>query len=318
MTNSGLFVVAVQLVVAVPLVSQPLIDVRPQPAGSAASATPRYPVIRANSDLVLVSAIVTDRKGALVDGLPPGQFTVLEDNAPQRILSLSTDDVPCSVGVILDVSGSMRDKLQAASSAVREFLQLANPDDEGFLLTASTRPARLGSLTVDSATLQNKLIGATAEGATALVDTIYLGVTRMRSAHNGRRALLIVSDGMDNHSRYTRQELLRLVQEEDVQIHSIGMVTTSPARKAVELTEESKGLALLEDLADRGGGLSFRVANPDDILTAVTKISRAVRSEYVIAYRETNPDASGKWRTLQVKVNEPGLRVYARHGYYSR
>jgi len=281
-----------------------------------AAQTPAH-IIRADVNLVLVPTVVTDRKGATVIGLTRNNFTVLDNKVPQAISSLSSQDVPCSIGIVLDLSGSMRTKLEAATAAVRAFLATANPDDEIFVFTVGSRPRTLSDFTSDFATLQNRIAGATAGGDTALLDTVYMGLGRLRSARNGRGALLVVSDGMDNNSRYSKPELLRLVEESDVQIYTIGIADSPAWKKAIELTEQSRGLALLSDLAERSGGVSFRAVTTDDLAPAAVKIGRAIRDEYVIAYARPGVGNSGKWRSIQVKVTPPDLRAYSRRGYYA-
>ena len=300
------------------LFAQPLsLAVRAPKGLDGAVAEASMHVIRADVNLVLVPTVVTDRKGATVTGLSRDNFTVLEDRVPQSIVSLSNQDTPCSIGIVLDLSGSMRTKLQAATDALRAFLETANPEDEIFLLTVGSRPHSLSDFTADFATLQNRIVGAHADGDTALVDTVYMGLSRLRSARHGRRALLVVSDGMDNNSRYSRSELLRVVDESDVQIYTIGIADNPAWKKAIELTEQSRGLALLSDLADRSGGMSFKAVISDDVKPAALKIGRAIRNEYVIAYGATGVNNSGKWRSVQVKVNPSQLRAYARTGYYA-
>jgi Ca-activated chloride channel homolog len=293
---------------------QPLASIRP----ARKPESGLLKVIRADVGVVLVSAIVTDRKGVTVSGLTQDKFTILEDKVPQPILSFSREEAPCSVGVILDLSGSMRDKLPAATAAVRAFLKTANPEDESFLMAVGSRPESLLSFTDDVGTIQNSLRTARAVGSTALIDTVYLGLNRMRSARNARRALLIVSDGMDNNSRYSKAELLRTVQEQDVQIYTVGIAERPAGKKAIQLTEEARGLALLGDLADLSGGMSFTVVNSDGMLPAASKIGQAVREQYVVGYRQSDRDDSGKWHVIQLKINSPRLKVYARKGYYSR
>lgn len=300
------------------LFAQPLsLAVRAPKGPDGAVAEASMHVIRADVNLVLVPTVVTDRKGATVTGLSRDNFTVLEDRVPQSIVSLSNQDTPCSIGIVLDLSGSMRTKLRAATDALREFLETANPEDEIFLLTVGSRPHSLSGFTADFATLQNRIVGSHADGDTALVDTVYMGLSRLRSARNRRGALLVVSDGMDNNSRYSKSELLRVVEESDVQIYTIGIADSPAWKKAIELTEQSRGLALLSDLADRSGGMSFKAVISDDVKPAALKIGRAIRNEYVIAYGATGVNNSGKWRSVQVKVNPSQLRAYARTGYYA-
>ena len=300
------------------LFAQPLsLAVRAPKGPGGAMGEASMHVIRADVNLVLVPTVVTDRKGATVTGLSRDNFTVLEDRVPQSIVSLSNQDTPCSIGIVLDLSGSMRTKLQAATDALREFLETANPEDEIFLLTVGSRPHSLSDFTGDFATLQNRIVGAHADGDTALVDTVYMGLSRLRSARHGRRALLVVSDGMDNNSRYSRSELLRVVEESDVQIYTIGIADSPAWKKAIELTEQSRGLALLSDLADRSGGMSFKAIISDDVEPAALKVGRAIRNEYVIAYSQAGVSNPGKWRRVQVKVSPSQFRAYARMGYYA-
>lgn len=313
MTINLWVVAATLLFAAVQLLAQPL----SLPAGAQSSAKRPGAVLRADVDLVLISAIVTDRNGATVNGLPRDKFTVLEDKVPQPIVSFSTEETACSVGVVLDLSASMHDRLPAAIGAVRAFLKTANPGDESFLLAVGTRPKSLLRLTGDFDAIGRRLIGAQTEGNTALVDTVYLGLHQMRSARFGRRALLIVSDGMDNQSRFSSAELLRSVREADVQIYTIGIAADAAGRKPIERAEEQSGLALLQDLAEHTGGLSYSVSQGDDILPVAARISEAIRNQYVVGYRQTVNGNSGKWRRLEVKVSLPHLRVYARRGYFA-
>jgi Ca-activated chloride channel homolog len=305
---------ATPLFAAMQLLSQPLsLPV----VGARSPARMPAAVLRADVDLVLISAIVTDRKGATVNGLQRDKFTVLEDKIAQPIVAFSTEEAPCSVGVVLDLSASMRDRLPAAISAVRAFLKTSNPGDESFLLAVGTRPKSLLRFTPDLDVIEQRLMGAQTEGNTALIDTVYLSLHQMRSARNGRRALLIVSDGMDNQSRYSASELLRRAQEADVQIHTIRIAADSNGQKPIERVEEQNGSALLQRLSEHTGGLSFSLSQPEDTVMAATKISEAVRNHYVVGYCRNGDRNSGKWRSLQVKVSIPNLRVYARRGYFA-
>lgn len=306
MSFGGLLCGPLSLLMAVPLLAQ---DNAKSPAPSR--------TIRADVDFVLVPTVVTDRKGSAITGLESNQFTILEDKVPQPIVSFSKEEVPCSVGVILDLSGSMRQKLPAATAAVRAFLDGFNPEDEIFLMAVSSRPESLLSFTDDVGSLHNRLLYARVEGNTALIDTVFLALHRMRAARNARKALFIVSDGMDNNSRYSKAELLRVVEEQDVSIHTIGVATRAPGKKPVELVEESRGLALMSDIANRSGGLNFTVVNAEDIRPATIKIGQAIRDQYVIGYHPAGRQDAGKWRSIQVKVTSPQMRAYARKGYYS-
>ena len=292
----------------------PQLDIRPTRVAAEAF---RAPDLRVDVDLVLLPVIVTNRSGAVVDGLDASSFTVLEDKAPKPIVSFGHEDMPCSVGIVVDLSGSMLGKTGVAAGAVHAFLDTANADDEAFLLTVSTRPDTLSGFTKDFGNLEYQLSQARSGGATALVDTIHLALERLHSAHNGHRALLIVSDGMDNHSRYSEPELLHFAEEADIQIYTIGMTPSTGNKKAIELTEERNGLAFLDHLADRSGGLSFTLASYENPVPVAAKIGRAIRDQYLIGYRPSSGEP-GTWRAVQVKVDVPQVRVSSRTGYLSR
>jgi len=277
----------------------------------------RAPDIHVDVDMVLLPVVVTNRGGAVVNGLPASSFTVLEDNAARPIVSFGSEDVPCSVGVIVDISGSMAGKTGLAADAMRAFFDTSNPEDEAFLLTVSTRPDTLSGFTNNFGNLQMQLSMARPGGATALVDTIQLALARLRGAHHSRRALLIISDGMDNHSRYSEAELLRLAEEADVQIYTIGMEPSTANKKAIELTEERNGLSFLSHLADRSGGLSFTLASYENPVPIASKVSTAIRNQYLIGYRPSAGEP-GKWRAVRVKVDIPQVHVSARNGYFTR
>ena len=277
----------------------------------------RPPDLRVDVDLVLLPVIVTNRSGATVDGLQASSFTVLEDNTPKPIVSFGSGDMPCSVGVVVDLSGSMQSKAGIAAGAMRAFFDTANPEDEAFLLTVSTRPDVLSGFTGDFGELESQLSTARSGGATALVDTIHLALDRLRGAHSPRRALLVISDGMDNHSRYSEAELLRLAEEADAQIHTIGMEPSVGNKKAIELTEERNGLAFLSHLAERSGGLSFTLASYESPVPTASKIGSAIRNQYLIGYRPSSGNP-GKWRAVKVQVGIPQLHVSSRAGYYGR
>lgn len=302
-----------------PLVFPQEVEIRPLLARSTAAAeADRATVIKVDSNLVLIPVHVTNRAGASVNGLGPDAFSVFEDKVPRPIAAFGNDDAPCSIGVIFDLSGSMTARLKVASDVLRVFLDEANPDDEAFLLTVSTRPRTLHDFTNDFGVLESDLVGAQAGGATALIDTVFAGIDKMRHAHYARKALLIVSDGVDNHSRYTAHELIRVVDEADVQIYTMGVDTWAITKKPVELTEDRNGQAFLRTLSNHSGGMNLELRGYEDIAAAAAKVSRAIRDQYLIGYRPPTNDNTGKWRTIRVKVNKPHMQVSSRTGYYLR
>jgi Ca-activated chloride channel homolog len=278
--------------------------------------TPSVPGFRATAQLVLVPVTVLDRSGRTVSGLRAEDFRIFEDRRSQQIVSFSSDEAACSVGLVLDVSGSMRNSLAQVGQAARALLESSNPEDEFFLLTVSTRPVPLSKLTTDVATLVNQVQFAQTGGWTALNDTVYLGLREIRKAAHPRRAMVVLSDGMENHSRYSAHELLEAAVEADIQIHTIAMDSGSGTKKGLELEQARRGLALLEEIAERTGGIHVVVRSADGLQKAVAEVSEALRRQYVIGYRPEDNGQTGKWRRIQVKSEIPGVRTYARGGYY--
>ena len=285
---------------------------------------------RTSAQMVLVPVTVTDRNGKTIEGLRAENFDVLEDRSHQRIVSFAAEDAPCSVGLVLDISGSMRGSLGAAKAVAQSFFHTANPQDEFLLLTVSTQPEAISRFTTDTVELEESIERTSPGGMTALIDTVYLGLSRMRKAKQPRRALLILSDGVDNYSRYSKGELIRVAVEADVQIYTIivgdgsagGSTGTIPFRpslasKPIDQARQHEGPNLLEELSDKTGGLHFHARSDAEAKEAAIKVGRALRNEYVIGYRPPASGAAGKWRRVRVKSNVPKVNVYARNGYYS-
>jgi Ca-activated chloride channel family protein len=280
--------------------------------------------------MVLVPVTVTDHDGKTLEGLRAENFKVLEDQSPQQIVSFTAEDAPSSVGLVLDVSGSMRNALDTAKGVSHAFLQTANPEDEFLLLTVSTQPEAVSGFTTDIADLEESIGRTSPGGMTALIDTVYLGLNSMRKARQPRRGLLILSDGMDNYSRYSKGELMRAALEANVQIYTIivgngsggGSTGGAPFRpsliaKPIDQAREHEGPNMLEELSEKTGGLHFRAQSDNEAKKAAIKAGRALRNQYVIGYQPPTSGAPGKWHQIRVKSNLPKVNVYARNGYYS-
>lgn len=271
-----------------------------------------------SSRLVLVPVTVTDERGTPVPGLASKTFTVLESNRPQRILSFSEEDSPCSIGLVFDLSGSMETKANLGRAALRALLDSAEPADEALLLTVAGRPAMERGFTRDLESLFNGMMMRRTGGGTALVDTIYLGLDQMRAARHRRKALLVISDGMDNHSRFTASELMSTAMESDIEIHTIGVETMAVNAKAAELNQISQGLSFLASLAQKTGGLNYVVRGETDIRRASGNIGKALRNHYVLGYQPGPLEPNGQWRPIQVRLNVPRWHAHTRSGYYAR
>jgi Ca-activated chloride channel family protein len=267
-------------------------------------------------DLVLVPVTITDPMNRLVTGLEKQNFQLFEGSMPQDIKSFSSEDAPVSLGVIFDSSGSMSSKMDRAKDAVSEFFKTANPQDEFFMITFSDEPEEVSDFTSSIDEIQGKLIYAVPRRRTALLDAIYMGVTKMRQAKYAKKALLIISDGGDNHSRYTESEIKALVKEADVMVYAIGIYD-----RYFPTEEERLGPELLGEIAELTGGRAFTVENPNDLADVATKIGVELRNQYVLGYRPSKVVRDGKWRKIKVRLlppkGLPPLRVYARTGYYA-
>ncbi|HEX4005748.1 MAG TPA: VWA domain-containing protein [Acidobacteriaceae bacterium] len=271
---------------------------------------------RVDTNLVLVPLIVTDPLDRLVTGLEKQNFTILEDNRPQSIRTFACDDAPVSVGVILDLSGSMGNKVVRARGAVLQFMKTSNPQDEFFVIGFNDRPVLITDFTSSADDVEARLATVEVGHRTALLDAMYFGLEKMKEAKYPRRALLVISDGGDNNSRYTENEVRSAVRESDVQIYSIGIFDPEAATQ-----EERNGPMLLNEISNDSGGRLFRVDDLAEMGDIASRISAELRNEYVLGYKTTESRMDGKWRKVKVKLTPPPglpqLTVHARTGYYA-
>jgi Ca-activated chloride channel family protein len=297
-------------------VEKPAAAPKPELLASTAGLTAHVRPLKVDVDLVLVPVTITDPLNRLVTGLDKENFQLFEGNTTQDIRTFSSEDAPVSLGVIFDSSGSMASKMDRAKDAVVEFFKTANPQDEFFMITFSDEPEAVTDFTSSVDEIQNKLVFAVPRRRTALLDAIYMGVSKMRQAKYPKKALLIISDGGDNHSRYTEGEIKALVREADVMIYAIGIYD-----RYASATEERLGPQLLADITELTGGRAFTIDNPNDLGDVATKIGVELRNQYVLGYRPNKIVRDGKWRKIKVKLlppkGLPPLRVYARTGYYA-
>ena len=276
------------------------------------------PTFTIDAPVVLVPTTVMDRHGAIVSGLPSDAFVVSQDNVPQHITSFGEQYIPVSIGVVFDTSGSMRSVLPKAKDTLRAFLDACNPEDEAFLYTVASRPEKDFGYTSDFNSLLGHMVFTDAGGSTALVDTIYAAMLQTRNAHHGRKALLVISDGMDNHSRYTTRELAAAAVEADIQIYAISVYDPPRNKKPIELAEERNGVFFLEELARKTGGFHVTAYGSGDINEAAAKVGRAMRDQYLIGYIPQQAGDSGKWHAIKVSLKSGGGTAYARSGFYSK
>ena len=292
---------------------EPAGPVRPENSQSLKKGKP----LKTETEIALINVSVTDPYGRLVTGLEQNNFRVFEDGVEQEIMRFSGEDVPISIGVIFDMSGSMTDKIEKSRIAAVQFFRTANPQDEFLLINFNDRAQLASPFTASVEDLQSRLMFTAARGQTALLDGIYLGLSEMKGAHNTKKALLIISDGGDNHSRYTETDIRKYAREADVQIYAIGLYDVGGG----PTTEEKLGPSLLAELTEMTGGRTFGVTSMGDMPDIASKISMELRNQYVVGYRPSNHTHDGRWRKVKIKLRPPKglppLTVYARTGYYA-
>jgi VWFA-related protein len=271
------------------------------------------PMFYTDSRLVLLPVSVVDRHGAPVPGLRADSFTVTQDGLPQRILSVSEEEMPVSIGIVFDESGSMRPVMDEAKAVVGALLRSANEADEAFLFTVSTRPGMEGTFDRDLGSVLERAAFARAGGATALVDTLYGALRAEKAAHNGKRALVVISDGMDNHSRYTKGDLLSMAEESGTAVYSLCIFEPPNGKKPIELREEREGAAFLEELSHRTGGIPV-VAQHENAVKAARQLSDAIHYQYLVGYNPGEKIRVGVRHSIHVTMNAPGARAYTRSG----
>src|SRR6267378_3642023 len=276
------------------------------------------PSVLINTDLVTLTVTVTDTYGRYVSGLNKNAFAIFDEKQPQEITFFSDDDAPVSVGVIFDVSGSMSgDKVKRARDALSRFIQTSHNADEYFLIAFNSRAQLLLDKTRDGNAVLDKLTFVQTRNNTALYDACYLGVEKVQRGSHPKRALLLISDGQDNNSRYTFNELRRLLKESDVVLYGIGILSGSDAGSGLGM----EGQGILDELANVSGGKAFfprTAAEMDDIFE---QIALELRHQYSIGYKPPNFANDGKWHHIKVKVTPPRglprLFVRSKDGYYS-
>jgi len=293
--------------------------IEPRPRLGAKTESRPEANIRVESTLVLIPVTVTDPMNRFVTGLEKENFKLFEDKQPQEITQFSSEDAPLSVGVVFDCSGSMGHKLEKSRQAVAQFFKLANPEDEFFLVQFNDSAQLIQPFTRNLEEIQNRLTFVQSKGRTALLDAVYMALQEIKKARNPRRALLLISDGGDNSSRYTETEIKSLVKETDAQIYAIGIYEGMGARGRTP--EEANGPALLTEIAEVTGGRQYAVDNINELPDVAAKIGVELRNQYVLGYSPQNKTRDGKYRRVQVKLVQPKgmplLRPFWKQGYYA-
>lgn len=274
--------------------------------------------IKVTTDLVTVTLTVTDPYGRLVSGLPKSAFTVLDNNQEQNITFFSDTDAPVSIGILFDVSGSMSgDKINRARKALEHFINTSHPMDEYFLIAFNSRAQLLLDRTRNGEAVLDKLTLVQPKQNTALYDACYLGIERVTRGSHQKKALLIISDGQDNNSRYTFGEVRRLMKESDVTVYAVGIMGGGDTGSMLGM----QGAAFLDELSGVTGGKSFYPQTNVELDEIFERIALELRNQYSIGYTPKDFAPDGKWRKVKVKVKPPRglprLTVRGREGYYA-
>ena len=308
-----------RLIYSVFLVFLAGLNARAGPAQADSGGRQGEPRFNAETTLVLVPVIVTDPMNRFVLGLRKPDFHLFEDGVEQAITQVSGEDVPLSIGLVFDTSGSMGEKLRTSRQAALRFLTTMNSQDEAFLIQFSDHAQLAVDFTSGTDDIQNSLAAVQPGGLTAMLDAAGLALRQMKKARNPRKAILIISDGGDNNSNYSAAQVESLVREADVQVYAMGIFEPSifPALSK----EEISGPRLLSELAEQTGGRAFSASDPSDLPNVAVRIGIELRNQYVLAYAPKNQKKDGKYRRVEVKVNKPAgiadLKVHWRLGYYA-
>lgn len=286
-------------------------------SGAASGANGADDVVRLGVDVVSLNITVVDATGKFIRGLGQDAFDVYEDKVRQRITYFSREDAPVSLGVVFDRSGSMKEKIASAHAAIKEFLAVCRDDDDIFTLGFNQEPKLLHDYTSDDGSILNSIATLQPNGRTAVIDGIFVSLAKLREGRHARRALLLISDGQDNSSRYTMNELKDAVMESDVQIYCIGVA----AMNGLQNDTDREGFDMLAELAELTGGKAFYPRTPAELEAVCSYIALTLRSQYSLGYESTNLARDGKWRDVRVRVHVPNwissAAVRCRTGYYA-
>lgn len=286
--------------------------------GHAATDAGRQASFRADANVVLVGATVLGNHNRVVHGLTQTDFRLFENAAEQRIVSFGEEDLPVSMAILFDTSGSMDGKLPNTRAALAALLETSNPEDEFSLITFADRPRIAVPWTTSPGEIANQVLFKKSNGRTALLDAVQMGIEQLRLSHNPRRALVIFSDGGDNFSRFSERHLFRLLEEADVQVYAVDMQShANPGMDRAD--EEIAGPNLLAELCEHGSGRYFSPEGQRNIEQAADQIGQELRSQYVLGYAPSGLARDGKFHRVQLKVlrSAGGQRVsvYSRRGY---
>ncbi|HWR14871.1 MAG TPA: VWA domain-containing protein [Terriglobales bacterium] len=276
------------------------------------------PSISVDVRLVNLNVAVLDKNGRTYTGLTADRFRIYDNGVEQSIHHFSAEDMPYSLGMVLDRSGSMSEMIQDVYNAAYHTVRASKPGDEFFVELFNDRVEMRQDVTSDQELLQRQLKGVVASGSTALYDAILVGLNRLKQDQRDKKALLVVTDGADNSSKHSFQEVLERARADGVVIYMVGMFDqTMPG------AEEDQLRALLEQIAEVTGGRAYFPRTVKQCEEACIAIAKDLREQYSLGYYPRPKLFDGSWRTIQVQLALPedlydqGLRARTRAGYYT-
>ncbi len=283
-------------------------------------------VIQAKVNLVVLPATVVDAKGHLVNNLTVSDFKVYENSVLQSVQVFKHADIPVSMGIVIDDSGSMKEKRPSVNAAALAFVETSNPQDQVFVVNFNDTAYidTPGDFASNMEDLRGALERINSSGGTALYDAVYTSIDHLRLGNRDKKVLLVVTDGVDNESRYTLDELLRYAQESNVLVYTIGLLGEEDTQSKLfaHLShDDKKARKDLELLAKDTGGESYFPRSLDEVDEICHAVAHDVRNQYTLAYYPTNKAFDGTFRAVRVEAFEHGTRkkliVRTRPGYYA-
>ena len=293
-----------------------------EPATSREPQEPKGYKIGVNVDLVLMYSTVFDKAGRFVSGLKQEDFRIYEDGVQQTILSFSQEDVPVSMGILLDLSGSMRGKIEQVNKAAEAFIRASNPQDQVFLIGFNEEVELLQDFTGDIDEITDALENTVVMGSTAIYDAVYLGVQKAHTGTKPKKAIVLITDGVDRESYYTLDQMISKVQESDVQVFAVGFL--DPVKKSLfsswSKSPSEKARGTLTRIAEETGGRAFFPDQVGQIHDIVSEIASELRNQYSIGYFSSNGARDGSFRRVKIEVagaKATGNRLRYRRGYFA-
>jgi VWFA-related protein len=274
-------------------------------------------------ELVQLPVSVMDKDGAPVNGLSQEHFQIFEDKVLQQISLFKHEDVPISLGLVIDNSGSMRNKRERVNSAALSFVRESNPDDETFIVNFDDSAYLEQDFTGSIGDLMDALDNLDTRGETALYDAVYLSAQHVKEGNRDKKALLLISDGEDNTSKYGFNPTLELLRESKVTLYAIGLLEENDQRGGLfRKSPSKKAREALEEFAEVTGGRAYFPKSLDEIEEICNRIAHDLRNHYTLGYSPTNRKLDGTWREVEVKVNPPKSvsrisSVRTKPGYYA-